>query len=192
MKSTEVLRGEHRVIERGLAILESIADKIERGESPPRDKVVALLDFFSMFADRCHHGKEEGMLFPELEAKGIPKERGPIGVMLFEHEEGRESRRKMAEAVNNLADEANRQQFVTEARNYINLLRQHIWKEDNVLFKMAEQVLTEGEDEQLAERFERYEREEIGEGVHERYHDLVGELEAEFGISGGRALAWAF
>lgn len=120
------------------------------------------------------------MLFPELEAKGIPKEGGPIGVMLIEHEEGRELQRRMRESVSNLADEANRQQFVTAAREYINMLRQHIWKEDNVLFKMAEQVLTETEDEQLVERFERHEREQIGEGVHERYHHLVHELEAEF------------
>jgi len=180
MGSVEVLMHEHRVIEQGLAILKNIADRIERGEPVPTDKVTALLDFFRVFADQCHHGKEEGMLFPELEAKGIPKEGGPIGVMLFEHEEGRGLRRKMVEAAGNLSDEANWQQFVTAARNFINLLRQHIWKEDNVLFKMAEQVLTEAEDEQLAERFERHEREHIGEGVHERYHHLVHELEAEF------------
>ena len=180
MGSVEVLMHEHRVIEQGLAILKNIADRIERGEPVPTDKVTALLDFFRVFADQCHHGKEEGMLFPELEAKGIPKEGGPIGVMLFEHEEGRGLRRKMVEAAGNLSDEANWQQFVTAARNFINLLRQHIWKEDNVLFKMAEQVLTEAEDEQLAERFERHEREHIGEGVHERYHQLIHELEAEF------------
>ena len=180
MKSVEVLMHEHRVIERGLAVLETIADRIERGESVPTDKVTALLDFFQVFADQCHHGKEEGMLFPELEAKGIPKEGGPIGVMLIEHEEGRELRRRMIEAASNLAEEANRQQFVTSAREYINLLRQHIWKEDNVLFQMAQQVLTEADDAALVERFERHEREHIGEGVHERYHHLVHELEEEF------------
>jgi len=180
MKSVEVLMHEHRVIEHGLSVLEAVADHLERGESVPTDKVAALLDFFRVFADQCHHGKEEGMLFPELEAKGIPKEGGPIGVMLIEHEEGRELQRRMRGATSNLADEANRQQFVTAAREYINLLRQHIWKEDNVLFKMAEQVLTETEDEQLTERFERHEREQIGEGIHERYHHLVHELESEF------------
>jgi len=185
MKSVEVLMHEHRVIERGLAVLENIADRIEKGESVPTDKVTALLDFFQVFADQCHHGKEEGMLFPELEAKGIPKEGGPIGVMLIEHEEGRELRRRMSEAVSNLTDETNRQQFVTAAREYINLLRQHIWKEDNVLFQMAQQVLTEADDAALVERFERHEREHIGEGVHERYHHLVHELEEELQSSHG-------
>ncbi|MFA0758190.1 MAG: hypothetical protein NOOUEUKL_000848, partial [Candidatus Fervidibacter sp.] len=112
-------------------------------------------------------------------------EGGPIGVMLIEHEEGRELRRRMIEAASNLADEANRQQFVTAAREYINLLRQHIWKEDNVLFQMAQQVLTEADDATLVERFERHEREQIGEGVHERYHHLVHELEEELQSSHG-------
>ena len=183
MKSVEALMHEHRVIERGLAVLEAIADRLGRGESVATDKVGALLDFFKVFADQCHHGKEEGLLFPELEKRGIPKEGGPIGVMLVEHDEGRELQRRMREAASNLSDNEKRQQFVSAARDYINLLRQHIWKEDNVLFRMAEQVLTAHEDEQLAERFEQHERERIGDGVHERFHHLIHELAEEFRVS---------
>lgn len=100
--------------------------------------------------------------------------------MFYEHEEGRNYQRQLREAVSDLTKEENCQQFVSAARSYIEMLRQHIWKEDNVLFKMAEQVLTETDDERLAENFDRHEREHIGEGVHERYHHLVHELEAEF------------
>jgi len=183
MKSIDALMHEHRVIERGLGVLETVAERFERGENVPTEKVIALLDFFRVFADLCHHGKEEGLLFSELEAKGIPKEGGPIGVMLHEHDEGRNLQRQMREAVSDLSNEANRQKFTAAARDYIALLRQHIWKEDNVLFKMAEQVLTEVDDKELAERFERYEREHIGEGIHERYHHLVHGLELEFADS---------
>ncbi len=52
-----------------------------------------------MFADQCHHGKEEDLLFPAMEAAGIPRESGPIGVMLEEHNIGRQYVRGMAEAV---------------------------------------------------------------------------------------------
>lgn len=180
MKSIEMLMHEHRIIERSLTILEAIAERLERGESIPTDKVKVLLDFFRVFADQCHHGKEEDMLFPELEVRGIQKEGGPISVMLHEHEEGRNFQRQLREVATDLANEANQQKFATAARNYINLLRQHIWKEDNVLFRMAQQVLTEMDDEQIAERFERHEKEHIGEGIHERYHRLIHELEAEF------------
>lgn len=180
MKSVDVLMHEHRVIEKGLTILEAVAERVGRGETVPADKVESLLDFFRTFADKCHHGKEEGMLFPELEAKGIPREGGPIGVMLLEHEEGRNLQRRMREAASDLGKEENRREFVNAARDYIALLRQHIWKEDNVLFQMAQQVLTEADDERLAEQFERHEREEIGEGVHEHFHQLIHRLEAEF------------
>lgn len=183
MKSIEVLMHEHRLIEQGLKVLENIAYRLERGEDIPSDKLSALLDFFRVFADQCHHGKEEGMLFPELEKKGIPKEGGPIEVMLIEHEEGRSFQKQMREAAVNLEELEAKRKLVQAARGYIELLRQHIWKEDNVLFKMAEQVLSETEDEQLTKLFERQEIEEIGEGVHERYHQLVHELEAEF-VSG--------
>jgi len=142
--------------------------------------VTELLDFFKVFADQCHHGKEESLLFLELEARGVPKEGGPIGVMLHEHDEGRRLQEQMREAIADLTDETHRQQFIAAARNYIALLRQHIWKEDNVLFRMAQQVLTEEDDERLSEQFERHEREAIGEGVHERYHHIVHRLEAEF------------
>lgn len=184
MKSVEILMHEHRVIERGLGVLEAIANKLESGEDVPAEKVVKLLDFFQVFADKCHHGKEEGMLFPELEARGVPREGGPIGVMLYEHEEGRAFQRQLREALPNLSDPQSRQKFVQAARGYIELLRQHIWKEDNVLFQMAQQVLTESDDALLVERFERYEQEEIGEGIHERFHHLVHELSGEKEMGG--------
>ncbi len=189
MKSVEMLMHEHRVIEHGLAGLETIADHLARGESVPTDKVTALLDFFRVFADECHHAKEEEAFFPELEARGIPREGGPIGVMLHEHEEGQALQQQMRQALSDLSDATKRQQFVDAARNYIALLRQHIWKEDNVLFQMAQQVLTDADDVKLVERFERHEQEQLGEGVHERYHQLVHELEAEFlsHASGSRA-----
>lgn len=185
MKAVDALMHEHRVIERGLTVLEVIAERLNRNEAVRGDKVEGLLDFFRVFADQCHHGKEEGLLFPEIEAKGIPKEGGPIGVMLHEHDEGRNLQRQMREAVSDLSNEANRQKFVAAARDYIALLRQHIWKEDNVLFQMARQVLTEADDERLIRQFEQHEHENIGEGVHEHYHRLVHELEAEFVLSKG-------
>ncbi len=66
--------------------------------------------------------------------------------------------------------------FAKHAAEYIELLRQHIQKEDNVLFRMAEQLLTQEDDKRLTEGFEAIEREEIGEGVHEKYHRWAHEL----------------
>jgi hemerythrin-like domain-containing protein len=178
MKVVETLKHEHRVIEHGLAVLEAIADRLEREEAVPQERVAALLGFFRDFADGCHHAKEEGLLFPELEAKGMPREEGPIGVMLQEHEQGRALQQQLRTAAERLEEAEACRQFVRAAREYSALLREHIRKENGVLFPLAEQMLSEADDEELVAGFERHEQEHMGKGVHERLHQLIHELEA--------------
>jgi hemerythrin-like domain-containing protein len=95
-----------------------------------------LIEFFIVFVDKCHHGKEEELLFPALEAIGVQRDGGPIGVMLAEHQQGREYVQKMNEAFSqyNEGDRAAATKLAKNARAYIALLRQHIDKENNVLF----------------------------------------------------------
>jgi hemerythrin-like domain-containing protein len=184
-RASDVLMREHRGIERMLRILEVAAARVERGQSVPAAVFTRAIEFIRGFADGCHHAKEERTLFPVLEARGIPQE-GPIGVMLREHEEGRQYVRAMAAATDGYerGDPAARQALVENARGYTTLLRQHIMKEDSVLFPMSDRVLSEEDQRQLVERFEEIEREEVGEGVHERYHGTIEELERELGLAG--------
>ncbi len=142
---TTVLREEHQVI---LNVLDALEQVLDRGSAVSAQNVETLAkyaSFFRLFADACHHGKEEDLLFPELEARGIPREGGPIGVMLAEHEQGRAFVRQMHEALPGArAGEAGAvDALVSAGRNYIDLLRQHIDKEDNVLFMMADRVVDE-------------------------------------------------
>ena len=179
MKSIDLLMHEHRLIDRGLAVLAKVAERLHHNEPVPADKVTALLDFFRVFADQCHHCKEEGLLFPELEARNIPREGGPIGVMLSEHDKGRQLQRSMRELASRLDHPDSRAQFIAAAQQFLTLLREHIWKEDNVLFRMAAQVLTDGEDQLLVQRFQQHETEQVGAGVHERHEHLIHDLEAD-------------
>src|SRR5262245_15379028 len=133
MKATDMLMDEHRVIEQVLDCLEKLADRCASGEKPDSTSALEVFDFFRNFADHCHHGKEEGHLFPLLEARGFSRERGPTGVMLHEHEEGRRLTDAIAAAVER--DEPG--EFARHARAYVRLLRDHIGKEDNCLFPMA-------------------------------------------------------
>ncbi len=173
LSPTEALKREHRLIERLLRVLERASRRLEGGEQVPPELFKKSLEFIRTFADRCHHGKEEELLFPLLERRGVPKEGGPIGVMLSEHEEGRGLVRGLAEAISSEA----REKIIQSARSYIQLLSQHIQKEDDVLFPMADHLLSESEQRELLERFEGIERERIGEGVHERFEQLILELE---------------
>ena len=89
MEATELLKKEHRIIERVLASLEVAAGRLSAGEPVAPGIFIMAADFIKGFADGCHHKKEEDVLFPAMQGAGIPREGGPIGVMLAEHEQGR-------------------------------------------------------------------------------------------------------
>jgi len=172
---------EHRVIERVLEVLQVGADKLESGELIRPEFFLDAADFIKGFADGCHHKKEEGVLFPKMEQQGIPSQGGPIGVMLSEHQMGRVYTKSMREGAERLlaGDGTAQAEVVKSARNYVELLQQHIFKEDNILFPMANRVIPPAEQEQVWEDFEHVEHEETGEGVHEKYLALAEKLEKE-------------
>src|SRR3990172_1482629 len=87
--ATDVLRLEHEAILRMLHAMDAAADRLVDGRAPDPEILEDIVEFFATFADRCHHAKEEGVLFPRLEARGIPRDGGPVGVMLMEHDIGR-------------------------------------------------------------------------------------------------------
>lgn len=181
MHATKTLMEEHRIIERVLASLELAARRLETGPPPGAEFFLRAAEFIAGFADACHHRKEEGVLFPAMEAAGVPRAGGPIGVMLAEHEEGRRITRAMRAAAERMGagDAGARAEVRRHALDYVGLLRQHILKEDNVLFPMAGRVIQAVGQREVAEGFERIEREETGQGVHERFLGLAAALEDE-------------
>lgn len=181
MHATQTLMDEHRVIERVLASLEIAVQRLETGPPPGADFFLRAAEFIAGFADGCHHRKEEGVLFPAMEAAGVLRAGGPIGVMLAEHEEGRRITRAMRGAAERMGagDTGARAEVGRHALDYVGLLRQHIRKEDNVLFPMAGRVIPAAGQGEVAEEFELIEREETGQGVHERFLALAAVLEEE-------------
>jgi hemerythrin-like domain-containing protein len=177
MTATDDLRAEHEGILRMLAILNAVSERIHAGKSVPVAQLEGILDFLKVFADKCHHGKEEDILFPALEAAGMPREGGPIGVMLHEHTLGRGHIRDMGAA---LAGGDGQAAFAAPAQAYVELLTQHIAKENDVLFVMAEKLLGIPALTQMHEPFERLEQERIGPGRHEAFHRLLDDLAAEY------------
>jgi hemerythrin-like domain-containing protein len=172
MSPTDTLREDHERILTALSVLSAIAAK----PGPlPREHVDQLVAFFRGFTDRCHHAKEENALFPALEARGIPRHGGPIGMMLHEHEEGRALLRDIEEGAA-AGDAAGRARFAQAVREYEDLLDGHIHKENDVLFRMAERVLDDAERVRLAATFARYDADELGPGERERLLASVAAL----------------
>ncbi|HET6464005.1 MAG TPA: hemerythrin domain-containing protein [Nitrospiria bacterium] len=177
--ATEQLKREHEAIETMLKVLDAVCGRIKAGKTVDPAHLVQIVDFFRGFADRCHHGKEEEIFFPALEMAGIPREGGPIGVMLGEHDRMRGLMHGLAEVVDRYrAGEGQAGQgVVLYASDYAATLRRHIEKENQVLFKMAEMHLSPEEERELAERFEAMEVEKIGAGTHEKLNALLDRLE---------------
>jgi hemerythrin-like domain-containing protein len=169
MTPTGLLKNEHQGIKLMLEILKAVSEKIEAGEKINDNDLKDMVEFISVFADKCHHGKEEDLLFPAMEEAGIPKEDGPIAVMIDEHNLGRGYVKAMREA-------KNQKDFASAAKNYVSLLSQHIDKEDNILYMMADMHLSKEKQDELLTQFEKVEEEKIGRGKHEEFHRLLEKL----------------
>ncbi|MBM3858379.1 MAG: hemerythrin [Verrucomicrobia bacterium] len=179
MKPTEILSAEHRVIEQVLNVLEKMAAQAEQTGALEKRDASDAVEFFRMFADKCHHGKEEAQLFPAMEAKGFPRDGGPTGVMIHEHEQGRRYVRAMADAIKN----DNAKEFARNGRAFIELLRQHIQKEDHCLFSMADQAFSPADQASLLAAFEAVERDHMGAGTHEKFLKLANDLADCYGVA---------
>lgn len=169
--ASEYLVKEHKGILVGLQILEKMIQLVRGNALHDQSDISEIINFLKLFADKCHHGKEEGLLFPLMEKYGIPKEKGPIGQMLTEHDAGRELIRKMSDAGS--ASELNKALFIESAENYIRLLRAHIEKENTILFPMGDKVIPVEQQPALIETFEKHEAEVMGKGTHEKLHEML-------------------
>lgn len=182
MKPTEILKEEHKEIRRMLKILGKMSEKLRSGEKIERNVLEKILEFIKIFADKCHHGKEEDLLFPAMEEAGIPREGGPIGVMLYEHNVGRNAVKGMTEGIEEFyqGNENARKKITENAEIYIELLDSHIYKEDNILYPMADMHLSEEQQKELLEKFEEVEKNIVGEGKHHEFLELLENLEKYF------------
>ena len=139
--ATTLLRAEHELI----AEVAGACDAMLRADDAALDvDVVAdTVTFFRLFADACHHAKEETLLFPELIRCGLPSGGGPVAVMLYEHEEGRALVGAMAAAMPGVRTGGT--QAIADLRGaaagFIELIVAHIAKENQILFNMADQII---------------------------------------------------
>jgi hemerythrin-like domain-containing protein len=178
MKPTEILSSEHRIIEKILFVAKKEVEKIKNGSEVNINRIEKILDFVRNFADKCHHGKEENNLFKKLEEKGMTAEGGPIGVMMYEHTLGRELIKNTADSLKLYAggDKSAAEGVAENLAGYADLLSRHIFKEDNILFKMADNFLNDDDNNSLLAAFDYVEKVEMGNGFHEKYSMLADEL----------------
>jgi hemerythrin-like domain-containing protein len=176
--ATADLRHEHEVILRGLDVLERLAERLAAGQPVGEATLRGLVELLQTFADRCHHGKEEDHLFPAIRAKGLGDN---LAVFLDEHEEGRGYVRTLASGGAPSGERA------AAARRYVGMLRDHIQRENEVLFPLADELFSPDEHAALARAYEDVEREVAGPGGHERLLAALARIEADVPATGRRS-----
>jgi hemerythrin-like domain-containing protein len=173
------LKAEHELIERGLSLLEKAVARLDTAQPLPEGFPQWAPRLFQQFADQCHHAKEEDVFFPILKQRGIPEQGGPIGVMLHEHGLGRDCVGRMREG--SQAQPFDARKFAEAVRQYVPLLRQHIFKENNVLFHMAERVMNDADDADVIGKFSQVEQERGLTGWHDSFASQVARWEQVLG-----------
>jgi hemerythrin-like domain-containing protein len=178
MDAIETLMNEHRVIERVLDGLVGFTEEVQRTGGTEKAELARFVTFLREFADGCHHGKEEQILFAAMVENGFPKDGGPIAVMLHEHDQGRGLVRTLRERAEQEApwSPAERQEVADVANAFSDLLRAHIHKEDAILYPMAEQHLPPEALEQVGALCETFEATGERAGTHAALHALADDL----------------
>jgi DUF438 domain-containing protein len=173
----EWLVSEHEMIERAMDVLRKQLEKVV-DNSQDRVSMGRAIDFLLEFGDRIHNQKEEEILFPLMVKRGIPED-GPIRVMLSEHDAERKLLHQMtAEALGlkkNSADD--RTAFKQRGLEYLDIRANHIWKENDVLFKMGLQVLSDDDGNYLMEEFGRINNAHYGENADQQFLQVLAEVE---------------
>ena len=176
---TQMLEDEHVVIAKVVAAAPLLADLLEAGQTVDVETLRGVVEFMRTFADKCHHGKEEELLFPLLLKKGVPAEGCPVGPLMAEHTAGRALVRKLADAAKayQSGDPAAKEAVVQGLRGIGTLYPNHIWKEDYLLFPMTLKVVGLEEQQALYHQFEQVE-ERVGRDVHQRLEQFAERLAA--------------
>ena len=149
----DILYEEHQRILDVIEVLIKECDSLESGKDIDKEFFEKTIDFVVNYADKFHHAKEEDILFVELNKDEVQMHCNPIPQMLHEHDLGRNFIKEVKKGV----EENNKDKVIENARGYTQLLQEHILKEDQILYPMADQALSEETKEVMLKKFKEIE-----------------------------------
>lgn len=178
-RATEVLEREHRIIQKAVAVMAQLVAQLELRHVVSPEVLRDLLTFMREFSDQVHHGKEESYFFPYLEKKGVPSTGCPLSALKGEHVKSRQLMDELNSAAGAYIEgsEGGRLTLIQVLQSLVALYPAHIWKEDFLLFPMADKILADTDQELLLRQFDSAD-EALGGAVHERFEKLADELSA--------------
>jgi hemerythrin-like domain-containing protein len=176
MQARGQLMIEHRLIERMLTIIQDTLAEVEKTKKIAPLFVDKAVDFIQTYADRTHHGKEEDILFRDLNNKGLSEaDRQVMNELIEEHVFGRSTTKALVEANTRYrnGDSSALEDVARCLRTLVDFYPKHIEKEDKVFFPASRAYFAEAEDQAMLAKFWDFDRQMI----HEKYKSVVDDLE---------------
>jgi DUF438 domain-containing protein len=171
---TDLLMSDHEKTEK---VFDAVANAFATKTGPSPEMVRDMLEYFTVCVDSCHNRKEQDYLFPLIEERGVPRGGGPLAVMLKEHEMSREILSRLEPLAKLFI--AGKSQVRDELRAVFNqysaLLKDHFWKENDILYPMARGVLSAEDDEKIVAGIHAVE-DSIGPDTRAKYYGLADRL----------------
>ncbi len=172
---TDLLIEEHRLILRAVYVLKAMAGRAKENRMPEAQDVDKLLEFFRRFADDHHQGKEEAVLFPAVRNSALGRTDGPLGQMLFEHDQ----ERSLVEGLEDALRTRNETDFAYYGARLADVVSNHIYKEDNILFDLIEKTITLEVDARVVEEMQHFDQ-AMNSRIHAKMTQLVSQLEWKY------------
>jgi len=167
----ELLVEDHETTEK---LFDAVAKACASPNGPTRTFIADAVTYLTEYVDACHNKKEENHLFPLLEQRGVPRHGGPLAVMLAEHRQSEQLLAAVAEVGRSFVagDLTALADFTAAFDEYATLVKNHYWKENDILFNMARRVLTEADAKAVVEGIAKTEA-ALGPDTHERYYAIA-------------------
>ncbi len=169
---------EHRLIEKMIALIEKETKKIEQENRVNPLFIETAVDFIRTYADRCHHGKEEDILFRDLEKLDLkPEHKKTMDELVDEHIRARNAVARLVEEKDNYVrgDRNAVPKIVKEMKWLAGFYPQHIEKEDKDFFIPVMDYFTDSEKDDMLKEFYDFDQTLI----HEKYRKVVEEIELQ-------------
>jgi hemerythrin-like domain-containing protein len=169
---------EHETILTSLRVLDEITHRLESGKDIPVEDIKAPVEFLKLYVDRYHHCKEECILFPALVESGVHNQNGPIGMMLYEHEMGRDYILKMEDSLS--ISPINKDEFIKSARDYSANLKSNIKNENQVLLPIADVKIPPSKQEEIIKAFAEHKENVIGKESLDGLLELLDDFKKKY------------
>ena len=182
MTPTENLINEHKKINELLDIMSKIALKIKSKDVFYPNDVEEIVKYLINLIENSHHGKEDDVFYPELISSGIPKETAPLSIINYEHIISVNYLKDISSCVVNckIGNDFSGELLADSLTNYVIAIKNHIQREEEIVFPIANEVFSIEKQNEILQRFEVIEQKYISNSFNDQFDKLLNKFKNKY------------